>query len=390
MLSSVMNSDDDINVLTKRLIKKINGCIAINFKKVRINPVKKSPKDKLYEKVSDMKKNNKSQKDIEKVMEEIAAIEENNYEKVTLELAKIKDGEKLDQQKFWKLRKQICPRSIDPPSVMLDSRGNILTSNKSIEDRAIEVYTKRLEGNPMKPHLKRAEILTNDLCKARLERSRKNNSPPWSMDDLKNAVKDLAKDKSRDALDQANELFKEEVAGDDLLLAVLKLMNMIKKRLQFPELLQQCNITSIYKQKGSHKDFNNYRGVFRVAVLRSILDRLTYNDSYDTIDENLTDGNVGARKHRNIRDNIFVVGAISNSVINGKQPPIQMTVTDVEKCFDKLWLQATINALFEAGLTCDTLNLLYIENENAQIAIKVNGNLTKRVNIKDVVMQGSV
>ena len=50
------------------------------------------------------------------------------------------------------------------------------------------------------------------------------------MDDLKNAVKDLAKDKSRDALDQANKLFKEEVAGDDLLLAVLKLMNMIKKR----------------------------------------------------------------------------------------------------------------------------------------------------------------
>ena len=40
----------------------------------------------------------------------------------------------------------------------------------------------------------------------------------------------------------------------------------------------------------------------------------------------------------------------TNSVINGKQPPIQMTVTDVEKCFDKLWLQATINELFEAGL----------------------------------------
>ena len=43
------------------------------------------------------------------------------------------------------------------------------------------------------------------------------------------------------------------------------------------------------------------------------------------IDENLT-----ARKKCNIRDNIFVVGAISNSVINGKQPPIETTVTDVE------------------------------------------------------------
>ena len=60
--------------------------------------------------------------------------------------------------------------------------------------------------------------------------------------------------------------------------------------------------------------------MFRVTVLRGILNRLIYNDSYYTIEENLTDGNVGARKHRKIRDNIFLVGTISNSVINGKQP----------------------------------------------------------------------
>ena len=273
---------------------------------------------------------------------------------------------------------------------MWDSKGNILTTDKAIEERAIEVYEGRIEGNTIKPHLNEAEILTNELCEARLEETKKNKTQPWTIDDLKNALKDLGNNKSRDALDHANELFKEEVAGDDMMLAVLKLMNMIKQRLQYPELLEKCNITSLYKQKGSHKDFDNYRGVFRVTCLRNILDRLTYNDAYSTIDENLTDGNVGARKQRNIRDNIFVVGAITNSVIHGKQQPIQISVTDVEKCFDKLWLQSTINALYEAGLTCKTLNLLYIENKNAQIAVKVNGNLTRRIKIQDVVMQGSV
>ena len=135
---------------------------------------------------------------------------------------------------------------------------------------------------------------------------------------------------------------------------------------------------------------NSYRGVFRVTVLRSILDRLTYNDSYYTIDDNLSDGNVGARKERNIRDNIFVIGAISNSVLNGKQPPIQITITDVEKCFDKLWLEAAINSLYEAGLKNDMLNLLYLENKTANIAVKVNGKLSKRVKVHKVVMQGSV
>ena len=133
--------------------------------------------------------------------------------------------------------------------------------------------------------------------------------------------------------------------------------------------MELCNITSIYKHKGSQKDFNNYRGIFRVTTLRSILDRLMYNNNYYVIDESLTDGNVGARKHRNARDNIYVLSAITNSVIKGKMPPIQVGITDIEKCFDKMWLQAAINALYEAGITNDTLNLLYLENKTAQIAI---------------------
>ena len=50
------------------------------------------------------------------------------------------------------------------------------------------------------------------------------------MDDLKLALKQLGKEKSRDPEGFNNELFKEEVAGEDLLLAVLKLMNLIKNK----------------------------------------------------------------------------------------------------------------------------------------------------------------
>ena len=133
--------------------------------------------------------------------------------------------------------------------------------------------------------------------------------------------------------------------------------------------------------KGSHKDINNYRGVFRVTVLRSILDRLIYNDNYQTIDEYLTDGNVGARKQRNIRDNIFVLSAVINSVINDNEEPIQVQVQDAVKCFDKLWLEETTNALYQDGLKTDMLNLLYLENLNSKVAIKVNNNLTQRISV---------
>ena len=156
------------------------------------------------------------------------------------------------------------------------------------------------------------------------------------MEDLKEVLKQLGKDKSRDPEGLANKKFKEDVAGFNLLDALLKLMNMIKTKQKYPKVLEKSNIVSIHKKK-SKREFENYRCIFRVQIVRSILERLMYNDSFYTIDSNLTDGNVGARKHRNVRDNIFVISAIINSVEKGNSSPIQVQVMDAIKCFDKLY-----------------------------------------------------
>ena len=135
---------------------------------------------------------------------------------------------------------------------------------------------------------------------------------------------------------------------------------------------------------------DSYRGIFRVTIFRSILNRLTYNDEYYNIDSHLTDSNVGARKGRNIRDNIFVLNAVTNSVIKGEEEAVDIQVVDVEKCFDTLWVQECINDLFEAGLDNDKLSLLYLENQNAKCAIKSDNGLSRRIDIQNIVMQGSV
>ena len=111
--------------------------------------------------------------------------------------------------------------------------------------------------------------------------------------------------------------------------------------------MEICDISSIYKNRGNRNNFNSYRGIFRVPILRTILDRMIYNDEYETIDRGISDSNVGARKERNVRDNIFVVNAVTNSVINGNEDPIDVQVYDVEKCFDALWVQECINDLMQ-------------------------------------------
>ena len=297
-----------------------------------------------------------SKSKLKNVMEKIAEEAQKNFETVKAEIDNLKPNENgMNSKKLWKLKKKLCPNSRPPPTAMLDSRGNLLTTDQAIERRALEVFENRLEGNEMEDSLKELESDTQKLCELRLKLSKTEKTKPWDMEDLTFALKGLAKNKSRDADGYANELFAITVAGDDLLLAVLKLLNCIKDQQQFPKAFDKCNITPLHKSK-SKNDFTNYRGVFSVSVLSSILDRLLYIDSYETIDGNLTDANVGARKGRSVRDNIFVISAITNSVLNGNSRPIQVEVMDVIKCYDKLWLEASINALYEAGLKNDQLN----------------------------------
>ena len=68
------------------------------------------------------------------------------------------------------------------------------------------------------------------------------------------------------------------------------LMNRIKQDQVFPKCMEVCNISGIWKRKGPMNEFDLYS--------KSILDRLINNDKYDTLDENLTDCNVGGRKEK--------------------------------------------------------------------------------------------
>ena len=88
-----------------------------------------------------------------------------------------------------------------------------------------------------------------------------------------------------------------------------------------------------------------------------------------------------------IRDRLY---AIQNSVIKGGQAPIDVDIYDVKKCFDSLWVEECINDLFEAGLQNDKLNLLYLMNQNAQVAIKTQFGITERKDIQNIIMQGTV
>ena len=152
------------------------------------------------------------------------------------------------------------------------------------------------------------------------------------------------------------------------------------------------NISSFLKKKGEKSDLENDRGVFNVTKIRSILDRMIYNDVYDIIDSNMSCSNIGARKNRNIRDHLFVVNGILNDVMHNKNAkPIDIGIYDAEKCFDKLEYVNTANDLYKAGVQDDRFVLIANSNKNCNVAVKTPwGSVTERTILNNIEMQGTV
>ena len=101
----------------------------------------------------------------------------------------------------------------------------------------------------------------------------------------------------------------------------------------------------------------------------------------------MSDSNVGGRKRKNIRNHIFIVNGVINEALRNKNN-LDVEILDYRQCFDGMWLDETINDLFEAGLVNDNLNLIYKLNEKNKVAVVTPHGLTERVEVSKIVMQG--
>ena len=138
-------------------------------------------------------------------------------------------------------------------------------------------------------------------------------------------------------------------------------------------------------------EMKNDRGSFILSVFRKILDKLLYLDKYPDIDKHMSDSNIGARKERNIKNHLFVVYGIINSVLNDGKSCIDIQVYDLIQAFDSLWLEDCMIDMYDSlppSQHDDKLAVIYESNQNNYVAVNTSVGQTERVNIQNVVMQG--
>ena len=287
-------------------------------------------------------------------------------------------------------KRKLFPKNKESlPFAKQDFDGNLITSQHGLKTLYQETFIHRLRYRPIKNELSHLEILKGELFSERLKLCKLAKSNPWKLTELQKVLKAFKTNKSRDPHGLINELFKPGVIGKSLEESILKLLNRIKDDISIPEFMKFANIVTIYKGKGSKSSLKSDRGIFLVNIMRSILMKLVYQEKYPTVDRNMSDSQIGARRKKNIRNHIFILNGVINEAVNTGRS-IDILMYDYRQCFDTLWLQECINDLFDAGVQDDKLALIYEVNKNNKVAIKTPFGTTSRVNINQIVLQGEV
>ena len=198
-------------------------------------------------------------------------------------------------------------------------------------------------------------------------------------------AKTLKNGRSRDPCGYVNELFKN--AGNSLLLSLLFMLSKVKR---LKTILEQWNtviIQTMYKNKGSKKKLENYRGIFLTSILSKLLEKLIQIRIKGKIGKYSSSFQAGSRQHMSTGDNLFLIRSIIDHSLYLKKV-IHSTLYDFKQCFDSLWLMEIILVLWEAGVNNELFTLIYALKMKSNIIVLTPYGPTEEFSVKDIVKEG--
>ena len=208
------------------------------------------------------------------------------------------------------------------------------------------------------------------------------------MKDLDDVLKSLKSNKARDPEGIDRTIFKTEIIGSNLKESLLELFNKIKNKQEIPQFMRKATVTTIPK-KGSKLLLKNERGIFIVNSIRNILMRLIFNLKNKMIDNNMSDSNVGGRKHKSGINQIWTINRIIHDQLSSvKRKPVVIQQYDFKQMFDGMDSGEACGDIFNYGVNDDHLKLLYEANKRVVINVKTPQGQSDDYVLTDRVMQG--
>ena len=211
-------------------------------------------------------------------------------------------------------------------------------------------------------------------------------SPPFTQEEMDEAISKMKDGTSPDCFQMHAEVLTK--AGEGVRRPLLQVFNIIKSERIIPEEWRKVLITMIYKNKGSRRDLEKYRGIFLTVLVSKVFERMLQARMKDQL-EKVSLFQAGSRCGKGAADNLFLLRS-SVDHCRYMNESLYITTYDFRQAFDSLWLQDCILVLQKLGVEKYILKLVNEMNKKAVVQIKTPYGLSEPVDVTDIVKQGGI
>ena len=146
-------------------------------------------------------------------------------------------------------------------------------------------------------------------------------------------------------------------------------------------------ITPLYKGKGAKADLQNFRGISVNSNIEKAFERVLNNRIQKTLQ--FTEAQAGGRPGKSTNDQLLVLKAVMKQAHEDNRP-LYIAFLDVQKAYDKAWLDAILHTLWQSGIKGRIWRMIRRLNTDLQAQVQTKYGLTRVIHMKDNIRQGGV
>lgn len=397
-VSSTINTDNDIKeeyLKWERNVTEIYESEKRSVKKQKMWKVNR----KLIQNMKNLKRNIRKRKFTgrEKFIarERIKLIKQHCEEEIRLKNRKAVEGitEKIkatgrtNLEPFWKHSKLNNHKESKTGITIRDKEGNRIDNKERILKEYENYYHELLKPKPATTtEGKETEEIVNSAVRCLGKLSMNEPTTETTEEDINQAVKTLKERKASDSSGWRNEHV--IYGGAEMKQSLKKLFTMVDEQKQIPESWEKMWIKAIFKDKRIKK-LDKTRGLFMTNIVGKIKEKVIKARNDVAWEKTASTFQCGGRKGTSTIDHtLTVLEIIQRNKYLGK--PTYLVFIDMEKCFDKLWLESGILELWKSGMSVVDANTIYEMNKRASITIDTPIGKTNIITVENTVKQGTI
>ena len=156
-----------------------------------------------------------------------------------------------------------------------------------------------------------------------------------------------------------------------------------------PQDMRDCNIITLYKNKGDRSDCNNYRGISLLSIVGKVFARVVLNRLQKLADRVYPESQCGFRSERSTIDMIFSLRQLQEKCREQKQS-LYIAFIDLTKAFDLVSRDGLFKVLARIGCPLKLLSVIQSFHRGMRGVVQVDGSSSTPFDVKSGVKQGCV